>query len=153
MRKYIILCLMAIAMVGITSCTVKNEEECKFHSKSFYLRINQSEWKFDDQAAQFYAHFNIPDLTAVVYNNGNYSLHRIYEEGTSDEYQVALPETVYLIEPYTDSETGEQYEYYFQQHVNYRVGIGYVEIQVTNSDYMYEPGNPEQMDFHLQLVW
>jgi hypothetical protein len=100
----------------------------------------------------------MPELTTDVYNYGNYSLHRVYNVQQKDEYQVALPQTVYLIENVVDAE-GTVSEYYYSQQVDYRVGVGYVEIQVTNSDYFYSEDsqgyliNPETMDFHLQLIW
>ena len=43
--------------------------------------------------------------------------------------------------------------------VDYRIGIGYVEIQVTNSDFYYPSDannnliKPEAMVFHLQLIY
>ena len=149
MKRYLFIGVVAMMLLGMTSC--KNEPQ--FHKSALYLTVAQNEWKYDDTNAQFYAHFNLPEITANVYNYGNYSLHRVYNFETANEYQVALPETVYLMEIYTDETTSETYEYYYQQQVNYRIGPGYVEIQVTNSDYMYAPGNPERMDFHLQLTW
>jgi len=150
MRKYVLLSLLALMLAGMTSCE-KNEGPQM--QKSIYLTVNQDEWQYDKTLGQFYAHFTLPDITAKAYDYGNYSLYRVYKMHTPDEYQVALPETVYLVEMMTDTITGEEYEYYYQQHVNYRIGIGYVELQVTNSDYWYSEENPERMDFHLQLVY
>ena len=162
MRKSLIIALIGmIVPIGMmfTSCEIHNSEDCKFHAKSITLTVDQNEWKFFDKYPyQFYAHFDVPEITQYVYEKGNYSLHRIYNFARQDEYQVALPQSVFMIEDVTDGE-GNTYEYYYTQEVDYRVGIGYVEVQVTNSDYLYEEDqqgylvNPETMDFHLQLIW
>ena len=149
MKRVFLWALLGMVMMSFAGC----KDDGPQNEKSIYLTVNSNEWKFDKDLQQFYAHFNIPEISSNAYNYGNYSVYRVYNVETPNEYQVALPETTYLIEVYTDEESGEKYEYYYQQHVNYRVGFGYVEIQVTNSDYMYAPENPERMDFHLQLLW
>ena len=161
MKKSLIIGLIALGAlvgVGLTSCEIHNGENCKFHSQSKYLAVDPGEWKYDQDNLQYYAHFDIEELTSNVYNYGNYSLHRVYNVGTKDEYQVALPQSIFKIENVQDEE-GNTSEYYYTQEVDYRVGVGYVEIQVTNSDYFYEEDSkgslvpPERMDFHLQLIW
>ena len=57
----------------------------------------------------------------------------------------------------TDTLTSGEVAYY-TQHIDYRLGEGYVEVQLTNSDYMYvyDKGkivNPEDMFFRLQLMY
>ena len=157
MKKYILFCLLAVVVFGFASCEIHNED-CKFHSKSLYLAVDHNEWKYDQKQMQYYAHFDVPELSTNVYNYGNYSLHRVYNVQTADEYQVALPQSIFMIENITDAQ-GNTSEYYYTQMVDYRVGVGYVEIQVTNSDYLYEEDSqgylvaPERMDFHLQLIW
>ena len=48
---------------------------------------------------------------------------------------------------------------YYTQHIDYRLSVGYVEIQLTNSDYLYptdEKGKlipPYEMSFRLQLIY
>ena len=103
---------------------------------------------------QFYTHFNIDAITADVYNYGNYSLHREYNSGQKNAYQVALPQSVFMVDSLGNGEVA-----YYTQHIDYRVGIGYVEIQVTNSDYFYPTdgqGNlyaPDDMNFRLELIY
>ena len=158
MKKYLVLSILAIALASFNSCTYNEAEECKFHSKGIYLSVNQNEWKYDENSYQFYAHFSVPELTSNVYNYGNYSFHRVYNTYTDDEYQVGLPQSIYMIENVPDGQ-GNVLEYYYTQSVDYRVGVGFVEIQVTNSDYLYPQDAqghliaPEKMDFHLQLIW
>lgn len=157
MKKYIFISLLALVMLCLSGCEIHNEQ-CRFHSLSKYLAVNSQEWKYDKDNMQYYAHFDIPELNSDVYNYGNYSLHRVYNANTKDEYQVALPQSIYMIENVTDA-AGNVSEYYYTQGVDYRIGVGYVEIQVTNSDYFYTEDAqgylvpPERMDFHLQLIW
>ncbi|MBQ1858374.1 MAG: hypothetical protein II605_01920 [Paludibacteraceae bacterium] len=148
---------LALVLIGLASCTYPTYttvegETCKFNKKSIYLTVKQNEWNFDNDAKQFYAHFDLPELTAAIYNYGNYSLHREYNTDTDKAYQVALPQSTFCVEEVDDGNGGTEYVYYTQM-VDYRVGIGYVEVQVTNSDYFYSATNPEAMTFHLQLIY
>jgi hypothetical protein len=108
----------------------------------------QADWQFDDNTLQYYYHFDVPEITPFVYNYGNWSISREYNSGTKDAYQVALPQSVYMTETLSDGSIA-----YYTQHIDYRVGIGYVEIQLTNSDYFYGQENPEDMLFRLQLIY
>lgn len=153
MKKYLFIALMALVAISFTGCVLNDSTapECKFHTKSIYLTVYQKEWQFDNDNQQFFAHFDLPDLTATIYNYGNYSLHREYNTGNPDAYQVALPQSIFCSENVVINDV-EQTVYYTQM-VDYRVGVGYVEIQVTNSDFFYPATNPETMNFHLQLMY
>ena len=64
-----------------------------------------------------------------------------------------LPETAYRVETVTyDDDTMETF--YYQEHIDYAVGIGFVEVSYTVSDYVYpENFSPESMIFRLQLIY
>ena len=153
MKKYVLISLLAA--MCFTACEDRGP---RIQRESVYMTVDQNEWKWDKDNLQFYAHFNVPEITANVYNYGNYCLYREYNTGAKDVYQVGLPQSIYLSEEvkYDDGTTGFTY---YQQLVDYRVGVGYVEIQVTNNDFFYaedEQGyliNPEKMVFHLQLMY
>jgi hypothetical protein len=162
MKKYLIIGLLAVMVLVMTSCSTcdcKHEPTipCQFNKKTIDLTVYQKEWTFDNDTKQFYAHFDLPELTSDIYNYGNYSLHREYNTGLSTAYQVALPQSLLLSETVTQG-SGTSVVYYTQL-VDYRVGVGYVEVQVTNSDFYYPTntqGNlikPESMVFHLQLIY
>ena len=159
MKKYLLIGLVAMMGLGMMSCS-GSSCDCKhepvlpsqFNKKTIDLVVNQQEWKFDNDTKQFYAHFDLPELTSDIYNYGNYSLHREYNTGKKDAYQVALPESSFRVEEIDDGHGGTQNIYYTQM-VDYRVGVEYVEIQVTNSDYSYGAANPESMVFRLQLTY
>ena len=173
MKKYLFIGLLACTAFFMSSCrecnctnhgdvecncTNQGDVTCKYHAKTIDLIVGQNEWKWDDQAQQFYVHFPTPEITADILAYGNFSLHRIYNVGTTDEYQTSLPETTYLWENVDDGKGGTTTVYYHQL-IDYRVGIGYVEIQLTNSDFTYAADaqgylvNPDAMRFHLQLIY
>ena len=154
MKKQLIILVLICAMAGLNSCvyTTCNHEcetvECKYHQKTIDLVLNSNEWLFDQNALQFYARYDLPEITADVYNYGNFSVYREYNYGMPDAYQVALPQSVYMSETLINGSV-----IYYTQHIDYRIGVGYVEIQLTNSDYYYEQHNPEGMLFRLQMIW
>lgn len=108
----------------------------------------QADWQFDDNSQQYFYSFEVPEITPYVYNYGNWTICREYNYGTADAYQVALPQSLYMTETLTDGSIA-----YYTQHIDYRVGMGYVDIQLTNSDYFYGQENPESMVFRLQLIY
>ena len=145
MKKVLLILSFIAVAIGFTGC---EDEPCRYHTQTLDLRVMQADWQFDDNTQQYYYHFDVPEVTPFVYNYGNWSISREYNSGTADAYQVALPQSVYMTEALADGSIA-----YYTQHIDYRVGIGYVEIQLTNSDYFYEQENPESMLFRLQLIY
>jgi len=148
MKKYLIIGILALMGVVMTSC-----DKQEYHSRAFNLTVMQADWKWDAQTEQFYYSFNLPYLTQDVYDFGTITISREFNPNTKDAYQVALPMSTYLYENLIDTVTGEVSTVYYTQHIDYRYGVGYVDIQLTNSDYYYEAQNPESMLFRLQMVY
>lgn len=143
MKNYILLAL--IGALFLVSCQ-DNSPECKYHSTALNLTVKQADWKFDSIANQFYYRFDLPEITTYVYDYGDWRVYREYlGETKKDDYQVVLPLSYYL----TDTIKEESIVYY-TQYIDYRIGIGSVDIQLTNSDRMYGTENPESMSFRLQ---
>ena len=153
MKKYLFICLLALAAC-MGSCTYPTyvTEECKFNKKTVDLVVTQDKWTFDEGVNQYYCHFDIPELTEQVYNYGEVSVNREYNSGTSDAYQVALPETTYRSVDLDDGNGGTT-PYYYQQHLDYAFGVGFVEIFCTISDFYYEGFTPDAMVFRMQLTY
>ena len=147
MRRNSIISLLAVMAFVFVGCK-QNVPECKYHAQTLDLTVMQPDWDFDTDAAQFFYHFDVPEITSYVYNYGNWTISREFYNGTADAYQVALPMSTYMVYAINDSTDG-----YYTQHIDYRVGVGFVEIQLTNSDYYYEAENPESMLFRLQLIY
>ena len=160
MKKYAFLCLLVLVTFVQTGCVFQTDShtpDCKFHTKTIDLPVKQNEWMYDINNDQFYAHFELKEITANIYNYGNFSIHREYNSGLNAAYQVALPESKFMTEVINNN--GTQTILYYTQLVDYRVGVGYVDIQVTNSDFSYPIDdqknliNPEEMLFRLQLIY
>ena len=148
MKKYLFICLMAVVALGMTGCVEKECtcKPCQFCQETLDLTVLQKDWQFDGTVQVYFYRFDVPELTAEVYNYGEVSINREYNKGTSHAYQVTLPETTYK-----QTTVGSD-PYYYQQHVDYAYGIGFVEIAVTISDFVYE-AVPETMYFRLQMTY
>ena len=139
--------LMVLCAVVMVSCQ-DNTPECKYHRVTRSLSTktdSQKHWQFDSVARQFYCHFDIPELTSYAYTYGEWSLSQIEKLDDGRTYQVLLPRSDFNTDIITEPTV-----VYYTQHIDYRVGIGYADIQVTNSDYLYSPEKPETMYFRLQ---
>jgi len=149
MKKYIFICLMAVVAMVFAACESNN---AKFHKMTIDLVVKQSNWDFDNTTGQFFCHFEVPELTAQVYDYGEISVNREYNSGKANAYQVSLPETTYR---YIDLDNGDgtTTPYYYQEHVDCAYGIGFVEVFVTVSDFYYEGYTPDAMLFRLQMTY
>ena len=148
MKKKVFWGLLAMLSLVLTGC-----EKQQYHAQTFDLVVMQPDWKWDKETEQFYYSFNVPNITRDVYNFGTVTISREFNQGTKDAYQVALPMSTYLYENFYDEQDSLINTVYYTQHIDYRYGIGYVDIQLTNSDYFYGQDNPESMVFRLQLVY
>ena len=149
MKKIIISCLIALVGFSLTGCVVKNTEPtCYFHQKTIDLVCNADEWSFDNTLNMYYCRFTVDALTKDVYNYGEISINREYNSGTTNAYQIPLPETTYMVEQDGDN------TFYYAQHVDYIYGVGYITIYFTMSDYFY-PSNftPGALVFRAQLTY
>lgn len=147
MKNKLVLVLLVIAACAFVACN-ETTPECKYHRETWDLSTAKSErnWEFDQNNREFFCYFTVPQLTPFIYNYGNWSISREYNKGYNNAYQALLP-----LSHFKSDTLEEQSVVYYTQYIDYRVGAEYVEIQVTNSDYLYAPTNPETMDFRLQV--
>ena len=149
MKKYLLIGLLAMMGLGMTSCTFNSSSEpsgSKIHQKTIDLNVKASSWIWDAGANMYYCHFDLPELTSDIYNYAEVSVNREYNTGSSKAYQVALPETTYLRTVVNNQ------DYFYQQHIDYAYGVGFVEIFLTFSDYVYDQ-QPNPMVFRMQLTY
>ena len=163
MKKFFFIAFLSLAMVSLNGCrecnctpgkdcTCTPHPDCKFHQKTIDLVVNSNEWQWDEATQRFYAHFTQPDITVDIYDYATWTFTHEYNFGTKDAYQVALPESVFKSETLQDNSVVTYFE-----HIDYAIGIGWVEVTYTISDFVYpeqSPGvliNPGDMRFHLQL--
>ncbi|MBO7457775.1 MAG: hypothetical protein J6T80_00795 [Paludibacteraceae bacterium] len=154
MRKYLFIGLLAVMGTLMTGCKYEVydcEKHEHLHKQTIDLIVPAADWKFDNTAQQYYVRFNVPELTSEVLAFGNVNVHRIYNVGTDNEFQTALPETLFLWQDVTENGTTTQV--YYQQLIDYMAGIGYVELTLTMSDFYYTGFAPGDMRFHLQLIY
>ena len=148
MKKYLLIGLVAMMGLGMTGCTINSSSEPseRMHKQTIDLNVKANSWVWDAGANMYYCHFDLPELTSDIYNYAEVSVNREYNTGSSKAYQVALPETTYLTE-----KVNNQY-YFYQQHIDYAYGVGFVEIFLTFSDYIYDQ-QPDPMVFRMQLTY
>ena len=146
MKKYLLIGLVAMMGLGMTGCTINNEPSERMHKQTIDLNVKASSWIWDAGANMYYCHFDLPELTGDIYNYAEVSINREYNTGSSKAYQVALPETTYLTEKVNNQ------DYFYQQHIDYAYGVGFVEIFLTFSDYVYDQ-QPDPMIFRMQLTY
>ena len=150
MKKQLIMCLMALLLVCLAGCQ-SNAPQVK--KQTIDLEVKKNKWSFDEKMGFYYCQFDVPELTSTVYNYGEVSVSREYNSGTRDAYQTALPETKYLVENEVDEKDSIINTFYYQQHIDYIYGVGFVEVDLTISDYFYGDFSPESMIFRLQLTY
>ena len=155
----IVLLFFCVGLAGCTYITNPPSEDCKYHAMSFQLPALHENWGFDKKTNQFFYRFKVPELTEEVYKKGNWSVSREIDPNTKQAYQVTLPQSEFIVLDEYD-ENGELVSSYcYSRYIDYRVSVGIVDIQVTNSDLIYDTdaqGNlekPEEMHFRLQLIY
>ncbi len=148
MKKYLLIGLVAMMGLGMTGCTINSSSEPseRMHKQTIDLNVKANSWVWDAGANMYYCHFDLPELTSDIYNYAEVSINREYNTGSSKAYQVALPETTYLTEKVNNQ------DYFYQQHIDYAYGVGFVEIFLTFSDYVYDQ-QPDPMVFRMQLTY
>ena len=148
MKKYLLIGLVALMGLGMTGCTINSSSEPseRMHKQTIDLNVKANSWVWDAGANMYYCHFDLPELTSDIYNYAEVSVNREYNTGSSKAYQVALPETTYLTEKVNNQ------DYFYQQHIDYAYGVGFVEIFLTFSDYVYDQ-QPDPMVFRMQLTY
>ena len=149
MKKYVFISLMALVTMVFTGC--QKNEPCQFNKKTIDLLVSTNDWKFDDVSHQFYVHYTLNEITSDLYTYGSFTLYREMVDDFNKPYLVALPMSLYLQDPGSGD--------FYTQHIDYRVGVGYVEIQLTNSDWAYDTDeqgsfvSPGSMVFRMQIVY
>ena len=154
MKKQVYTIILALIALGVTSCQKEETVASDLHAYTLDRTVLHEDWDFDEETMQFYYHFDIQELTEKVYDYGNWTICREFNKGDKNAYQVALPMSVFCTDTLEDSSVA-----YYTQHIDYRLGVGWLEIQLTNSDYWYPTTpdgklvNPEDMYFRIQLIY
>ena len=147
-EKYVILCLMAFVSVVMSGCYVNEPSQPRFHKMNVDFDVPKNAWAYDAENRWFSYYYQSPDITASIYDYGTWTMSHEYNPGTKDAYLIQLPEFLFNEIALTDTTS-----YYYTQRLDYEVGVGYIRVYVTNSDYIYEGWVPDAMHFHMQIVY
>ena len=146
MKKSVFFALIVVVVVGLNSCTKVVNEPCQFNKVNVDFRVPQNAWAFDETNGWYCYYYETNKITAYIYDYGSWTMSHEYNPGTKDAFLIQLPEFRFL----QDEGTGD----FYTQRTDYEVGVGYVMVYVTNSDYAYEPGwKPDEMYFHMQITY
>ncbi|MDD7528318.1 MAG: hypothetical protein PUK04_02465 [Bacteroidales bacterium] len=120
------------------------------------IDLKVDKWQYSNAANNnyFYADFNVPELTAFIYDYGMTQCYIEYNSGTEDRIQQLLPISRHREESVTEG--GETKWVFYTETIDYDYGIGNVRIYLTQSDFNYEidtTWEPEPMLFRLVLLW
>ena len=148
MKKFTLFAVLAFVLVGFNSCNYYPKEtvyETIYESnfKTLDLRVDANQWLFSQDGDYYYCTFNVPELTSQIYNYGVVTCYREYNKGTTNAYQLPLPQTIHNV----DAGNGALYT----STIDFSFAVGLVEIVLTNNDFAYYA--PEGMDFRLNMVW
>ena len=158
MKKYLFITLCALAIVGCTPQRITNVTEVTevvnaSTTASYIYQVDA--WTYTDFVDGsgppyannfFYARANFPELTADLYKKANIQVYRVH-----DEYQHILPEVQHREEQLSDGTWN-----FYTQTVDAVFGPGWIEFDVTHSDFQYEQDVtyvPEVMKFRVVLTW
>ena len=144
MKKRVIIGLFALVILCLSGCS-SNEPDS--HT-TIDFRVPKTAWAFDDQNKWYSYYFQTSQITKHVYNYGTWTMSHEYNSGTADAYMIALPE-------FRFKQTLDEHDQIvnYSQRIDYEVGVGYIRVYLTNSDYMYDPTDLEEMYFHMQIVY
>ena len=159
MKKYLFIAMVAAVSMVFAGCEKNDpctcnhtQTPCSFHKMTVDIPVAANEWQFDTNTKQYFVHVPVEGLTQDVYDFGDVTIFHEYHHGTKSAFQVALPETTYEL-IYEDNGDGTQSPYQYQQHIDYALGVGFVEIIITISDYFYDDFTPEDAFFRMQLTY
>lgn len=97
----------------------------------------------------YFAKFNVPALTSFVFTDGNVNGY-IYMTENGQQIQHSLP---YVLHKYVVD--GEN-TYYYTETVDFVYGVGWVQIEVRDSDFAYEDNTsivPDVMKFRIVMTY
>ncbi len=118
--------------------------------------LNVSRWDYSGDAYgykdnnYYFAKFDVPDLTSFVFTDGNVNGYVILYEG-NEKIQHSLP---YVLPIATKDGSGNPY--YYTRTVDFVYGVGWVQIEVRESDFAYEGDDtivPDAMDFRIVMTY
>ena len=137
MKNRVIIGLIALVCLCLSSCSTNEPSSRSLRTMTIDFRVPQNAWAFDDQNKWYSYYYPTSDISERVYNYGTWTMSHEYNSGTKDAFMIALPEFRFK-QAYDDQQQIVNYS----QRIDYEVGLGYIRVYITNSDF-----------FHMQIVY
>ncbi len=122
---------------------------------TLHVKANQWEYSGIPNNNYFVATFEMPEITADVFNGGAVIMYRIFNYGTMDVTQMAMPFQRQVELPVKD-EGGNISWYFYEEDLDYEIQPGVLRIYYTRNDFDYELDEtfvPEPMDFRCVVMY
>ena len=113
--------------------------------------LNVTQWDYSNYSDNnyFYAKFSVPALTSYVFNDGNVNGYILLQEN-GETIQHSLPYVLPIYEKGTDQ------TFFFTRTVDFVYGVGWVQIELRESDFDYEVNTsyvPDPMNFRIVMTY
>jgi len=148
MKHRVIIGLIALVSFFVASCSTNEPDTRSLRKVTIDFNVPQNAWAFDDQNQWYSYYYPTSQISEQVYNYGTWTMSHEYNPGTANAFMIALPEFRFK-QAYDDQQQLVNYT----QRIDYEVGLGYIRVYITNSDYLYDQTDLEEMSFHMQVVY
>lgn len=158
MKKTVLLLVAALALVACEGPQGPKGDKGDPGVGSWkIIDLKVDTWNYSNAANNnyFYADFNVPELTAFIYDYGLAQCYIEYNSGTEQRTQQLLPMSRHKEEQIVNA-GGEKQWVFYTETIDFDYGIGNVRIYLTQSDFNYEidtKWEPDPMLFRLVLLW
>jgi len=114
--------------------------------------LSVTQWDYSNFADNnyFYAKFDVPALTSYVFTDGNVNGY-IFMKENNELIQHSLPYVIHIEEVDNQGQA-----YFYTRTVDFVYGVGWVQIEVRDSDFEYEVNSslaPDKMDFRIVMTY
>lgn len=151
MKKVILLSLCVLALFSCRGRDGRDGVDGKgVEWKIADLSVTQWDYTNYSDNNYFFAKFEVPALTSFVFTDGNVNGY-IYMTENGQKIQHSLPYTLHKEEI---NDQGQAY--FYTSTIDFVYGVGWVQIEVRDSDFEYEVNtkiNPDPMDFRIVMTY
>lgn len=139
MKKSVFLSIvLPLVVLAFTGC---KDDKCPCHCSRQVIEYNvyKADWKYSDLGAKegnpyannyFFCTFDAPELTEDVFKYGNVEIYDVF----NNEMQHVLP----YVRHYEEYNAADSVWNYYTETVDAYYGVGWIEFQLSSSDFMYE---------------
>lgn len=149
MKKGLFISLLMCLVMVFVGCESRTQEPCRFNKVNVDFSVPKGSWAYDTENKWFSYYYQTSVITPSIYDYGTWTMSHEYNPRTENAYLIQLPEFQFYELP-----IDENTSYFYTQRIDYEVGVGYVRVYLTNSDYIYPDGwTQDEMYFHMQITY